>query len=150
MPVLNPTQFTFTDRIELVATTINLDATKQIYVLHLTGSPEHETTVVTGSFKRHKTRDRMTEKFIIILWFSASQVLLSSSLHSTGNQACSDFTCSIHLLVYACAFIGRSQWPRGLSREPSSPAQTLGSWIQISLEAFMSVFVYSVFVLFRV
>jgi hypothetical protein len=33
---------------------------------------------------------------------------------------------------------GRSQWPRGLKHELSSPARTLGSWVQIPLEAWMS------------
>jgi hypothetical protein len=39
-----------------------------------------------------------------------------------------------------------SQWPRGLRYEMSSPAWTLGSWVRISLEAWMFVCVYSVFV----
>jgi hypothetical protein len=43
--------------------------------------------------------------------------------------------------------IRRSRWPRGLRHELTSPAQTLGSWVRILLEARMSVFVYSVFVL---
>jgi hypothetical protein len=38
----------------------------------------------------------------------------------------------------------RSQWPRSLRYEPSSPARTLGSWVRIPLEAWMSVCVYSV------
>jgi hypothetical protein len=38
----------------------------------------------------------------------------------------------------------RSQWRRRLRHEPSSPAQTLGSWVRIPLEAWMSVSVYSV------
>jgi hypothetical protein len=42
---------------------------------------------------------------------------------------------------------GQSQWPRGLMHELSTPARTLGSWVRISLEAWMSVCVYSVFVL---
>jgi hypothetical protein len=41
----------------------------------------------------------------------------------------------------------RSQWPRGLRHEMSSPAWTLGSWVRIPLEAWMFVYVYSVFVL---
>jgi hypothetical protein len=41
----------------------------------------------------------------------------------------------------------QSQWPRGLRHELSSLARTLGLWIRISLEAWMSVRVYSVFVL---
>jgi hypothetical protein len=42
----------------------------------------------------------------------------------------------------------RSQWPCGLRHEPSSPAPTLGSWLRIPPETWMSVCVYSVFVLF--
>jgi hypothetical protein len=41
----------------------------------------------------------------------------------------------------------RSQWPRGLRHELSAPAQTLGSWVPIPLEAWISVCVYSVSVL---
>jgi hypothetical protein len=41
-------------------------------------------------------------------------------------------------------FLCRSQWPRGLRHELSSPAQTLGSWIRIPLETWLSVCVYSV------
>jgi hypothetical protein len=43
-----------------------------------------------------------------------------------------------------CSEICRSQWPRGVRHELSSPAQTLASWVRIPLEAWMSVFVYSV------
>jgi hypothetical protein len=46
--------------------------------------------------------------------------------------------------------LGRPQWPRGLRHEPSSLAGTLQSWVRISLKAWMSVCVYSVFVLFCV
>jgi hypothetical protein len=38
----------------------------------------------------------------------------------------------------------RSQWPPGLRHKLSSPAQTLGSWVRIPLEAWMYVCVYSV------
>jgi hypothetical protein len=44
----------------------------------------------------------------------------------------------------------RSQWPSGLRHELSSLVRTLGSWVQILLKAWMSVCVYSVFVLFCV
>jgi hypothetical protein len=46
--------------------------------------------------------------------------------------------------------LGRSQWPRGLRHELSSPARTLRLWVRIPLEAWMSVCVYYVFVLFCV
>jgi hypothetical protein len=45
---------------------------------------------------------------------------------------------------------GRSQWRRGLRHELSSPAGTLVSWVRIQLDAWMSVCLYSVFVLFCV
>jgi hypothetical protein len=41
-------------------------------------------------------------------------------------------------------------WPRGLRHELSSIARTLGSWDRIPLKAWMTVCVYSVFVLFCV
>jgi hypothetical protein len=41
----------------------------------------------------------------------------------------------------------RSQRTRGLRQEMFSPAQTLGSWVRIALEAWMSDCVSSVFVL---
>jgi hypothetical protein len=41
----------------------------------------------------------------------------------------------------------RSQWPRGLRHELSSLSRTLGSWVRIPLKAWMSVCIYSVFVL---
>jgi hypothetical protein len=41
----------------------------------------------------------------------------------------------------------RSQWPRGLRHEMSSPAWTLGSWVRFTLEEWMFVCVYAVFVL---
>jgi hypothetical protein len=52
--------------------------------------------------------------------------------------------------------IRRYAWLRGPSQRPyclkalSSPARTLGSWVRIPLETWMSVSVYSVFVLFCV
>jgi hypothetical protein len=55
-----------------------------------------------------------------------------------------------HDLVTATDRLCRPQRPRGLKHETSSPARTLGSWVRIPLTAWMSVCVYSVFVLFCV
>jgi hypothetical protein len=52
-------------------------------------------------------------------------------------------TCPTHYSV----FDFRSQWPRGLGHELSSPSPTLRSCVRIPLEAWMSVCVYSMFVL---
>jgi hypothetical protein len=43
-----------------------------------------------------------------------------------------------------------SQWPCGLRDEISSPAQTLGSWVRIPLETWLSVRLYYVSVFFCV
>jgi hypothetical protein len=47
-------------------------------------------------------------------------------------------------------FMCRPQWPRGLRYELSSLARTLRSWVRIPLNTWISVCVYSVFVLFCV
>jgi hypothetical protein len=41
----------------------------------------------------------------------------------------------------------RPKWPHGVRREITSLARTLGSWVRITLEAWMSICVYSAFVL---
>jgi hypothetical protein len=56
-------------------------------------------------------------------------------------------TLSVSLFHFQWPILSRSQSPRGLRHEPSSPAQTLGSWARIPLEAWISVCVYSVFML---
>jgi hypothetical protein len=61
---------------------------------------------------------------------------------------------SWYWLLFAVSFLSlevvmcRSQWPRDLRYESSSPVRTLGSWVRIPIEAWMSVCVYTVFVLF--
>jgi hypothetical protein len=49
----------------------------------------------------------------------------------------------VHSLYTYISVSSRSQWPRGLRYELSSPAQTLGSWVRIQLESWLSVFVLS-------
>jgi hypothetical protein len=49
--------------------------------------------------------------------------------------------CKLH--IHRCGNLKcRSQWPRGLKHEPSWPARTLGSWVRIPLEAWMSVCIF--------
>jgi hypothetical protein len=50
----------------------------------------------------------------------------------------------ISILLTARNNFSRSQWPRGLRHEPSAPDRTLGSWVRILFETWMSVCVYSV------
>jgi hypothetical protein len=55
---------------------------------------------------------------------------------------------TFHLEIYQeQSSEGRSQWPRDLRHELSSPALTLRSWGRIPLETWMFVRVDSVFVL---
>jgi hypothetical protein len=58
---------------------------------------------------------------------------------------------SVYLNLYVYVHIkSRSQWPRGLRHELSSLAPTLGSWIRIPLNAWMSVCAFILCVLFCV
>jgi hypothetical protein len=57
----------------------------------------------------------------------------------------------VRIVIFSESYMLRScpsQWPRGLRHELSSLARTLGSWVRIPLKAWMSMYVYSVFVLF--
>jgi hypothetical protein len=74
----------------------------------------------------------------------------SQSLYRLRYPGSYLYQSTIHILSLEESTKSRSQWPRGLRHEPSSPAQTLGSWVRIPLEAWMSACVYSVFVLFYV
>jgi hypothetical protein len=51
------------------------------------------------------------------------------------------------IFIFFITSIPADQWPRGLRHEVSLLARTLGSGDRIPLKAWMSVFVYSVFVL---
>jgi hypothetical protein len=56
--------------------------------------------------------------------------------------------CREGFIKYAPTICSRAdQWLRSLRHKLSSSAETLGSWVRIPLEAWMSVYVYSVFVL---
>jgi hypothetical protein len=85
-------------------------------------------------------------------WSAAVTILASvghwtTSFHST-LRVCLSLK---FFLMPRCFYIrleapspSRSQWPRGLNREPSSLSRTQGSWVRIALEAWMSMCVYSV------
>jgi hypothetical protein len=68
------------------------------------------------------------------MWREDSVENLSQGAYTGITLKCSD--------VLYC----QSQWPRRLSHGLCSRAQTLGSWVRIPLEAWMSVCIYSVFV----
>jgi hypothetical protein len=51
------------------------------------------------------------------------------------------------LKIFSKSFFCRSQWPRSLGHELSSPPQPLGLWIRVPLGAWISVCLYSVFML---
>jgi hypothetical protein len=76
--------------------------------------------------------------------------VLKLTLRGYGNVKCCNYNAYFMYTVYIYIYrrlwvdvIGRSQWLRGLRNELSPPAGTLGSWIRITLEALMSVCVYS-------
>jgi hypothetical protein len=56
-------------------------------------------------------------------------------------------TCSFFINMNYPAYTDQSEWPRGLRHELPSLARTLESWVWIPVEAWMSMCVYSVFVL---
>jgi hypothetical protein len=83
---------------------------------------------------------RSSSSFSFLRVFSAKTVLISPLILSNFP---------VHPLWFDDPnnICSQSQWLRCLRREPSSQSRMLGSWIRISLKAWMSVCVYSVFVL---
>jgi hypothetical protein len=49
--------------------------------------------------------------------------------------------------ITCISLLSRSQWPRGLRHELSSPGQTLEPWVPLPLEVWIFVYIYSVFLL---
>jgi hypothetical protein len=68
--------------------------------------------------------------------------LIFNGLHGIISQKIKLFR-KFKCTPYRCC---RSQWPRGLRHEMSSPARTLGSWVRIPLKTWMFVCLCSVFV----
>jgi hypothetical protein len=83
--------------------------------------------------------------FICGLWRRCHKLRLYSVEHST--------TLNIELRrIWQKVVMAENllQCTRGLRHKPSSPARIVGSWVRIPFEAYISVCVYSVFVLFCV
>jgi hypothetical protein len=83
-----------------------------------------------------QTQNKRTHKHPCLKWDSNLR-----SQHSSERR---------QLITYLRFNKSRSQWPRSLRHELSSLARMLGSWVRILLKAWMSVCIYSVFVLFCV
>jgi hypothetical protein len=93
------------------------------------------------------------------VWTTPMNIAVSSLVHSGRSVNLTThlplfFLSSIFndaLSIRAISFddtnMGRSQWPRCLRHELLSLARKLGSWVRIPLMAWMSVCVYSVFML---
>jgi hypothetical protein len=80
---------------------------------------------------------------------SVTQVFENKSRYVEPEILTAVFTKN-YLLGFAVMQFGESEWSRRLRHELSSLARTLGSWVLIPIKAQMSVFVYSMFVLFFV
>jgi hypothetical protein len=81
---------------------------------------------------------RYTALFLYILLFTFQSTDWKIDSELTGRLLCPQ-------LIYPWLFDRYNfylQWPRSLRHEISSPSQTLVSWVQIQLEACMSVCVY--------
>jgi hypothetical protein len=99
----------------------------------------------------------ITRLFLLSIQFNASSVIikilteLSFKLYAIfSHRIIGEFLLMskwYKLPFSVCLYVFRSQWSRGLRHEPSSPARTLGSWVPIPLEVWMSVCFYSVCVL---
>jgi hypothetical protein len=63
----------------------------------------------------------------------------SEKLEQVLKQSSFMGTCCATIYLNYIFSMNQSQWQRGLCHEESSPVQTLGSWLRISLEAVVAV-----------
>jgi hypothetical protein len=97
--------------------------------------PNWKSTWNGGSWRRLE-RTQLPVFFCMYRWNS------STSFSETDEE--NYWVINFHSLQEAHS---RSQWPRGLRHDPSSPSRTLGPWVRILFKAWICVCVYSVFVL---
>jgi hypothetical protein len=125
-------QFRITDIAHGVSVT-GFDRSGLLYGLWLTDvdNPSEKRNIMSQGIYSYMHTCDMTSyigNFILTLTFFC--LITNKPLFLSGNNS-----------------ISRSQWPRGLRHELSSLARTLGLWVRIPLRAWMSVCIYSVFVL---
>jgi hypothetical protein len=98
-----------------------------------------------GEFSSTKSKDIYLRWLKIAFMLGISRLPDCSivSLCEVGTRLRSE----VLLFTLIAHVVCRSQWSRGLRHKMSTPTQTLGSGVRIALEAWMSVSVYSMFVL---
>jgi hypothetical protein len=104
----------------------------------------HQTCSVLLHYDSSKRCVRPLYKFVY--FFKVVKLFLKHPIYYFGIPPLMIRACSRILRMASCNK-SRSQWPRGLRHEMSSPAWTLGSWVRIPLESWMFVCVCFVFVL---
>jgi hypothetical protein len=103
------------------------------YKTRMSGAPYRPIAELWQTRKRHTGNEQQQNHR---LWWDACRVLDGILHHEILNW-------NFDKIISK----SRSQWPRCLRHDVSSPTQTLGLCVRIPLEAWLSVHVYSVFML---
>jgi hypothetical protein len=82
-----------------------------------------------NKFERCKQRKHVVCRLYVNVHPPPPETYWNSRFFPVDGTSNINVTIYIYIYIYIC----RSQWPRGLRHELSSPAPTLGSWVRIPL-----------------
>jgi hypothetical protein len=101
----------------------------------------HENMELTDSKEKYAT-----ERHILLMFYSIRNIpICMRKLKLVGQFHFHRFPAWLLAIIKNCIYMlhvyYRTQWLRGIRHEMYSPARTLGSWVRMSLRAWMSVFI---------
>jgi hypothetical protein len=102
------------------------------------------------SFTWGRKQIQFPKRCVFLSYFESGRWTKSENPVSLCINMCVHMAPTADVFVPCNSEEGGTQWPRGLRRDLSSPARTLGSCVRIPLVAWTSVCVYSMLVLFCV
>jgi hypothetical protein len=99
------------------------------------------TVLVETSFGTCENNIKMYLQEICFCGYVSDEPVLGSCQVAGFDISGAEFYCFTTGVLFTSSYVlCLTHWPRDLRHEMSSPAQTLGSWVRIALEAWMSAF----------
>jgi hypothetical protein len=92
----------------------------------------------------NRTRSFIISSWIWRIWSHPVSLAFTFNIIPSNLRSSNGFFLLFLRIMFYMNFSCRSQWPRGQTHEPSSPAQTLGLWVRVQLDAWICVRLFCV------